>query len=144
MSSKQRSKGRAMQLERAQYEVEQAKKRFSSTLATLQYRLKPATLASQAWEGVRDKSSDAADGALHAVNGIADEAVHAARSRPMAASGIAAAIALFLARAPLWRAASKLFTKEDEGIVKTDLANKDANFDLTAPVAASTDQGVSA
>lgn len=142
--SNKRSKG-AVQLERAQYEVEQAKKRFGTTMGALQYRLKPATLVSNAWEEVRDKGSDAADGALDAVHGMADGAVQAARSRPMAASGIAAALVLFLARAPLWRVASKIFSREDEGVVKTDLANKDANFDLTAPtVAGAINQGVSA
>ena len=42
-----------VQLERAQYEVEIAKRRFSSTLGALKYRLKPGTLAYQAWTGVR-------------------------------------------------------------------------------------------
>lgn len=142
--SNKRSKS-ALQLERAQYEVEQAKKKFGSTMGALQYRLKPATLMGNAWDGVRDKGSDAADGAMHAVSGMADGAVQAARSRPMAASGVAAALVLFLARAPLWRAASRIFSREDEGIVKADLANKDANFDLTAPtVAGPMNEGVSA
>ncbi len=147
MSSKKPNKGPALHLERAQYQVEQAKKQFSSTLGALQYRLKPATLANHAWEGVRDKGSEAADGALHAVSGIADGAVQAARARPAAASGIAAAALLFLARGPLWRAVTRVFSRgdEDEGVIKTDLSDTDDNYDLTAPtVPRSTKQGVSA
>ena len=146
MNAKRSVKGPAMQLERAQYEVEQAKKKFASTLGTLQYRLKPGTLANHAWEGVREKSSEAADGAFVAVNELAESAAQAARARPAAAGGIAAAAFLFLVRAPLGRLASRLFRgKEDAGLVKTDLSNADDNYDLTAPVAArTTNQGVSA
>lgn len=126
--------GAAMQLERAQYEVEQAKKRLSSSLGALQYRLKPGNLVSQAWDGVRDKSSGAADEAIHVVNDFADGAVEAVRARPVAASGVAAAVLLFLARGPLKRAASRMFGGEqDEGVIKTDLADTDENYDLTAP-----------
>jgi len=133
-------------LEHAQYEVEQAKKRFTATAGTLQYRLKPGTLANHAWAGVRDKGSEVADDARHSVNGIADGAVQAVRERPLAASGVAAALLLFLARGPLWRAVSGLFREdEDAGIVKTDLENYDANYDLTAPtVERSTNEGVTA
>ncbi|MDP9414537.1 MAG: hypothetical protein M3Q08_10700 [Pseudomonadota bacterium] len=137
MNKKRAAQGSAMQLERAQYEVEQAKKRFASTMGSLQYRLKPGTLVNNAWEGVREKSSEAADEALHAVNGLADGAVQAARTRPVAASGIAAAAVIFLARGQLRRAASWMFTRgEDKGIVRTKLVNGDENYDLTAPTVA--------
>ena len=126
--------GAALKLEHAQYEVEQAKKRLSSDLGALQSRLKPGTLVSQAWDGVRDKSSDAADEAIHVVNEFADGAAEAVRSRPMAASGVAAAVLLFLARGPLKRAAYRIFRGgQDEGVIKTDLADSDENYDLTAP-----------
>jgi len=125
------------QLQQAQYEVEQAKKRFTSTLGALQYRLKPARLANNAWEGVRDKSSDMADGALQAV-----------KERPVAASGVLAGLLVFLAREPLWRGVSGLFSRrpqEDEGIIKANLDNKDGSFDLTAPtVSRSANEGVKA
>ena len=68
-----------VQLERAQYEVEIAKRRFSSTLGALQYRLKPGTLANQAWTGVREKSGEVADDALGSVNEMADGAVRAVK-----------------------------------------------------------------
>jgi hypothetical protein len=145
MSNKRSAKGPAMQLERAQYEVEQAKKRLSTTMGALQYRLKPGNLVSNAWEGVRDKGSEAADGALTAVSDMADGAVEAAKARPVAASGIVAAALLFLARGPIKRGAFRLFGNRDEGIVKTDLSDTDENYDLTAPsVKRSSLQGVSA
>lgn len=146
MSKKKQQNAGLRDLERAQYEVEQAKKRFTGTVGTLQYRLKPGTLANHAWAGVRDKGSEAADGARHSVSGYADGAMQAVRERPLAASGVAAAVLVFLARGPLWRAVTGLFREdEDAGIVKTDLDNHDANYDLTAPtVERSTNEGVTA
>ena len=111
-------------LARARYETLQARKRLASTAGALQYRLKPATIANHAWEGVRDKSSELADDALQAV-----------KERPRAASGVVAAVVIFLARHPLWRAATRIVSRreEDEGIIKTDLGTHDENYDLTAP-----------
>ena len=111
-------------LARARYEALQARKRLASTVGALQYRLKPATIANHAWEGVRDKSSELADDALQAV-----------KERPRAASGVVAAVVIFLARHPLWRAATRIVSRreEDEGIIKTDLGTHDENYDLTAP-----------
>ena len=146
MSNKRPGNGAAMQLERAQYELEQAKKQLASTMGALQYKLKPGNLVSNALDGMRDKGSEAADDALNAVTDLADGAVDAVKARPMAASGIAAAALLFLARAPIQRAAARLFSREkDEGIVKTDLSDTDENYDLTAPAVKRSDlQGVSA
>ena len=39
-------------------------RRFDGTLAAVQQRLKPGNLAGEAWDGVKDKSADLADGAL--------------------------------------------------------------------------------
>lgn len=114
-------------LTQAQYEVEQAKKRLASTLGSLQYRLRPGNLVNEAWEGVRDKSSEMADGALQKV-----------KDRPMTASGIIAAILIFLARDPLWAALSKLLGRdeeEDPGEVTTRVIPEEKNYDLTAPAA---------
>jgi hypothetical protein len=147
MSKNKQQKASRLQLERAQYEVEIAKRRFSSTLGALQYRLKPATLANQAWSGVREKSGEVADDALHGVNDMADGAVRAVKDRPVAASGVAAAILVFLLRAPLWRAAKGVFSRheEDSGVIKANLDNHDDNYDLTAPkVERSQREGVSA
>ena len=87
-------------------EVEQAKRaavgaraRFEATLAAVQQRLRPGNLAEEAWDGVKDKSADLADGALQAV-----------KKRPAAVSMALGAFALFLARAPLKRAVSRLIS----------------------------------
>lgn len=138
----------AKNIELAQYEVEQAKKRFSSTLGALQYKLKPGTLVNSAWSGVRDKGSEVADDAMHRANGFADGAVQAVKERPVAASSVAAALVIFLARAPLWRAAHWLFSREEEdpGEVKANLEDYDGSVDLTAPTIerSSLNEGVSA
>jgi ElaB/YqjD/DUF883 family membrane-anchored ribosome-binding protein len=149
MSTKpqKQKKGANLELERAQYEVEIAKRRFSSTLGALQYRLKPATLANQAWSGVREKSGEVADDAFHSVNDMADGAVRAVKDRPVAASGVAAAILVFLLRGPLWRATKSVFSREheDPGVIKANLDNHEESYDLTAPtVERSKKEGVSA
>lgn len=122
-------------LERAKIEAELAKKRLSSTMGALQYRLKPATLANDAWNGVKGKSGELTDTALQAV-----------KDRPVTTSGVLAAFVLFLARDPLWSAASRFFGNDrDEGLVTTDLSTKDDHYDLAAPpVARSVRQGADA
>ena len=111
-------------LSQARYDAEQAKKRLASSVGALQYRLKPGNIVNNAWEGVRDKGTDLADDALHAV-----------KARPVAVSGVLAGLLVFLARDPLRRGVSRLFSSapEDDGRVIANLDNKDGNFDLTAP-----------
>jgi Protein of unknown function (DUF3618) len=98
--------------------VEQAKRnaltaraRLDSTLGALQHRLKPGNLAGEAWDGVKDKSADFADGALQAV-----------RKRPAAVSAVVGALALFLAREPLKRGISRLISGDgdEEGNDQSD------------------------
>ncbi len=123
MSDKTEKDPGAAQLERAKVEAELAKKKLSSTMGELQTRLKPGNLASEAWSGVRDKGEDLADNTMQTV-----------KERPAAASGIAAAILIFLAREPLWRALKKLFSGEDHSdLVRTKVSRKDDNYDLAAP-----------
>ena len=135
---KQPMKKPEAELARARYEAIQAKKRLASSAAALQYRLKPGTIVNNAWEGVRDKGSE-----------IADDAMQAVKERPAAASGVLAAIAIFLARHPLARVTSRIFSRggndEDDGVVRASLNGHDKNYDLTAPtVERSTNEGVSA
>ena len=123
-------------IERAQFEVEQAKRRFASTAGALRYRLKPGTLANNAKDSVRRKSSDMADGAIQAV-----------KDRPVTTSGAVAAVLIFLGREPLWRFASGLFSgrraPEDAGVIRADLDGHDEDYDLTAPtVTRSMNEGV--
>lgn len=125
----------AAELERAKREAEIARKRLSSTMHGLQARLRPGNLASEAWSGVRDKSEEIADNTLQTV-----------KDRPMAATGVIAAIAIFLAREPLWKLAARVLTgADDEDLVSTRVSSKDDNYDLAAPaVSRSIDEGVSA
>jgi hypothetical protein len=78
-----------------------AKDRFDRTLAAAQHRLSPGNLAEEAWDGVKDKGADLAEGALDAV-----------KSRPKAVSLALGAFALFLARRPLTRAVGRLISGE--------------------------------
>ena len=63
----------------------------------LQQRLEPSHLARDAWEAAKSKGAD-----------IAEDAVDAVARRPVATTGVIAAIALFLAREPLMDLATKL------------------------------------
>lgn len=121
-------------LAQAKFEAEQARKRLVATAEALQVRLKPANLANNAWEGVREKSGE-----------LAEDAIQAVKERPVKASSVAAGIALFLARDSIWSAVSSLWNRrkpaEDE--VTADLDSHDENYDLTAPaVNWSTKEGV--
>jgi hypothetical protein len=87
----------------ARIEVERRRARVMSTAQELQDRLSPKTLARNTWQGAKEKGAD-----------LAEDAVDAVRARPVAAGGVVAAIAMFLAREPLIDLAGKLFdgTKE--------------------------------
>ncbi len=63
----------------------------------LQQKLEPSHLARDAWEAAKAKGAD-----------MAEDAVDAVAKRPVATTGVIAAIALFLAREPLMDLASKL------------------------------------
>jgi hypothetical protein len=92
-------------VERARRDAMLAKARFDGTLGAVQQRMRPANLAGEAWDGVKDKSADLADGALEAV-----------KKRPAAVSLALGALALFLARAPIKRAVSGLISGDEDGI----------------------------
>ena len=125
----------AADITRAKREAELSRRKLMASVAELQDRLKPGTIASHAWEGVRDKSTD-----------LADEAVQAVKARPVAASAAVGAVTLFLARHPIKSAFSWLFSKKpDEDLVTTRLATNNEKFDLTTPVVARQhDEGVNA
>ncbi|MDQ3477920.1 MAG: DUF3618 domain-containing protein [Pseudomonadota bacterium] len=80
----------------ARADAEQAKSRLMATIEELQQRIAPRTLARDAWDGAKSKGAD-----------MAEDAVDAVRARPVAAGGIVAALALFLAREPLMNLAGK-------------------------------------
>ena len=81
----------------ARSEVERRRSRLMSTAQTLQDRLSPRTLARGAWEGAKDKGAD-----------LAEKGVDAVRARPLAATGVVAAITMFFARDPLMDLAHKM------------------------------------
>lgn len=119
----------------ARQEAERARQRLLATAAELQQRLKPGTLASSAWEGVKDKGGE-----------IADDAVEAVKTRPVPVAAALAAFTLFLARAPLKAAVSRLFSGGEEGdedLVTVRVDGTDRDYDLTAPIAARTSEGAS-
>ena len=87
----------------ARQEAELARRRLAGTAAELQQRLRPGTLASHAWAGVKDKSGD-----------LAEDAVEAVKARPVAVSAALAFFTLFLARAPIKSAVGRLLDGEDE------------------------------
>lgn len=107
-------------IEQARREALRARGRFERTLAAVQQRLRPGNLAEEAWDGVKDKSADLADGALQAV-----------RKRPAVVSVALGAFALFLARAPLKRAVSRLISGsgEADGIDSPDAELSESSAD---------------
>jgi hypothetical protein len=121
-------------LKLAKQEAELARRRLAATAAELQQRLKPGAIASNAWAGVKDKSGE-----------MADDAVEAVKARPVPVAAALTLFTLFLARAPLKSAVSRLFSGsgEDEDLVTVRVDKGDENYDLTAPIAARTSEGAS-
>ena len=103
----------------ATVEAEQARLRLMDSAHALQVRLNPKVLAREAWEGTKSKGAD-----------LVEDAVDAVRSRPYAATGAVAAVAMFLAREPLIDLAGKLLggvkrKKEAKPAPKRSAKNKD-------------------
>lgn len=93
-------KGDPHEVAAARFEAERARSQLMGTAHRLQARISPGTLAQNAWEGAKDKGAN-----------LAENAVDAVRSRPLAATGVVAAIALYLAREPLKEIAGKATNK---------------------------------
>ena len=81
----------------AKAEVDRSRARLMSTAHELQDRLSPKTLARNTWQGAKEKGAD-----------FAETTVDAVRARPLAATGVVAGIAMFIAREPLIELASKV------------------------------------
>ncbi|HYW17262.1 MAG TPA: DUF3618 domain-containing protein [Allosphingosinicella sp.] len=125
----------AGELTMAKQEAERARRRLASTAAELQQRLKPGTIASNAWAGVKDKSGE-----------IADDAVEAVKARPVPVAAALGAFTLFLARAPIKSAISWIFSgrDHDDDLVTVRVDEGDENYDLTAPLADRISEGARA
>ena len=81
----------------AERTADEARARLVATAQELQERLSPKVLAHDAWEAAKSKGAD-----------LAEDAVDAVKARPWAATGVAAAIAAFLAREPLIEMAGQM------------------------------------
>ncbi|HEY7958974.1 MAG TPA: DUF3618 domain-containing protein [Sphingomicrobium sp.] len=77
--------------------VDRRRGRVMATAQELQERLSPKTLAKDAWQGAKEKGAD-----------LAEDAVDAVKARPYAATGVVAAITMFLAREPLIDLATRI------------------------------------
>lgn len=100
----------------ARIEVERRRADLMDTVHELQQRLQPKTLASEAWEKAKEKGAD-----------LAEDAVDAVKSRPVAVGGVVAALAMFLAREPIKDAAVKFYdamTSKDEPKAKAPALKK--------------------
>lgn len=113
-------------IEAAKREAEAARRRLDSTVSALQERLHPKSLATEAWDGVKEKSSDLAEGALDAV-----------KQRPGTVSLAIGAAVLFFARRPLGRAVGRAFSRgeeEEDGRITTVIDTTSDNYHAAAPV----------
>ena len=88
------------QIVAARVEVDRSRSRLMATAHELQDRLSPKTLASNAWQGAKEKGAD-----------LAENTVDAVKARPLTATGVVAAITMFLAREPLIGLAGKVVGK---------------------------------
>jgi hypothetical protein len=82
----------------AQRSVERARERMIETAQTLARQVEPGRIARGLWADAKDKGAD-----------LAEEAVDAVKARPVAATGIIAGLALFLAREPIAEFAGNLW-----------------------------------
>ena len=120
---------RLFEIEQARRAAKQARERFEHTLNAVQNRLRPGALAEEAWDGVKEKGADMADGALQAV-----------KKRPAAVSVALGAFALFLARAPLKRAVSRLISGNGD---ETGIEDGGDELNDTAEAGETVEEGVS-
>ena len=82
---------------RAEAAVEAARDRLIDTVQDIAQQLEPRRLIGELWEDAKNKGAD-----------LAEEAVDAVKARPLAATGVVAAIAMFLAREPIADLAGKM------------------------------------
>jgi Protein of unknown function (DUF3618) len=86
------------EVERAERATLAARRQLAETLSELRARLDPDRLAEEVWTAARKGARD-----------VAGDALLTARRRPFATGMLLASLLIFLARAPLWRAASRCF-----------------------------------
>ena len=84
-------------IKNAEFEVDRTRARLLATLNEVSHQFEPHRLMQEVWEKAKGKGAD-----------LAEDAVDAVRARPIAATGVVAAITMFLAREPLMDLAGKL------------------------------------
>ena len=95
-----------LRLAAAEAEVERAREQMMATVRDLAQMLAPKTIARNVWEGAKVKGAD-----------LAEDAVDAVKRRPVAATGLIAAVTMFLAREPIKNGIVSLYdamTSDDE------------------------------
>lgn len=105
----------ADRLAAAEADVERTRDALVGTLHQLSHQFEPHRLVRELWEEAKDKGAD-----------LAENAVDAVRARPLASTGVVAAIAMFLAREPLIGLAGKLAGKSKKKVGKSGAKTKRA------------------
>jgi hypothetical protein len=91
---------RLREVERNERAAIAARERLAATLAEIQQRLAPDTLARNAWDTMREHGRE-----------MAEETLATARRRPFTTGAILSAILLFFARGLVWRVARRVWVK---------------------------------
>ena len=86
-----------IEAERARAELLETLRGFERSISDFLQDLTPRHIMREAWDGAKEKGAD-----------LAEDAVDAVRARPLAVTGVVAAIAMFLAREPLMDLAGKV------------------------------------
>jgi len=120
-----RSRLSAATIAKARAEAADARRAILMTLGALQERLRPAALANDAWEEVKERSGE-----------LADEAIDAVKARPVAVSAALAGFALYLARSPIRSAISRLAPRGRDDDNKADTKPISAAANPKAPAKA--------
>ena len=81
---------RELDIAAAEAEVEERRARLLETVDELSDLFEPRKIVQEVWDTAKDKGAD-----------IAGDAVEAVKRRPVAATGIVAALTMFLAREPI-------------------------------------------
>lgn len=115
-------------LAQAERHVERSRERLLDTLHDLTEQLEPKRLVHELWQDAKVKGAD-----------LAEEAVDAVKARPIALTGVAAAIAMFLAREPIADLAAKLVTGKKARKTKPKRAAKPAKSPQKEPVESNND-----
>ncbi len=97
----------------AEAEVDRARSQLLDTVGEFADRLEPRKILNEMWDSAKEKSA-----------GIAGDAVDAVKSRPVAATGIVAALTMFLAREPIKQGIVNIYDAMTSGPDEETVAEK--------------------